>query len=234
MNFDKSDLKFSFNDFYEQNYDIEHIRSQTPKDVKQGDEREDWIITNLEYFSGLQSEIHEIPELKDSKKKHKEKVKEYFEKLDENYLETLNQEVCTIKDENNNDKVLYAKDICRSLINLHGKNNSNKPLPEEDIYKLLCTTVFNESEFDEGEKDRIYNLALLDSNTNRGYKNAFFPVKRHWIIEREKHGFYVPPCTKNAFMKSYTKKLSDFMNWTRIDANEYLEIIEEVIDTCRI
>ena len=80
----------------------------------------------------------------------------------------------------------------------------------------------------------MYNLALLDSSTNRGYQNAFFPVKRHWIIEREKHGYYVPPCTKNVFMKSYTNKLSDFMNWTRTDANEYLHKIEEVIDTCRV
>ena len=53
------------------------------------------------------------------------------------------------------------------------------------------------------ENDNISNLALLDDETNRGYGNAMFFIKRKKIIENDKQGIFVPICTKNVFLKYY-------------------------------
>ena len=71
----------------------------------------------------------------------------------------------------------------------------------------------------------ISNLTLLDSATNRSYKNAVFPLKRSTIIEREKTGTFIPLCTKNAFMKFYNKDVSQMSIWGKEDRNAYLNDI---------
>lgn len=52
---------------------------------------------------------------------------------------------------------------------------------------------------DEDVDNSIGNLTLLDSSTNRSYKNAVFPIKRARIITLDKEATFVPLCTKNAF-----------------------------------
>ena len=77
--------------------------------------------------------------------------------------------------------------------------------------------------------DNLSNLTLLDETTNRMYKNAFFPVKRNFIIQQEKQGIFIPLCTKNVFLKAYSKKLGEVMYWNNNDANDYLTEIENTL-----
>lgn len=67
----------------------------------------------------------------------------------------------------------------------------------------------------------IGNLTLLDAGTNRGYGNAIFPHKRRKLIALDKAGRFVPPCTKNAFLKYYSTKIDEMLIWTRLDAKEH-------------
>ncbi len=67
----------------------------------------------------------------------------------------------------------------------------------------------------------ISNLALLDSETNRGYKNAVFPLKRKTIIDREKSGVFVPICTKNVFLKYFSDYPPKISFWTQDDRDNY-------------
>ena len=60
-------------------------------------------------------------------------------------------------------------------------------------------------------------------------KNAFFPVKRNFIIQQEKQGIFIPLCTKNVFLKAYSKKLGEVMYWNNNDANDYLTEIENTL-----
>lgn len=80
-------------------------------------------------------------------------------------------------------------------------------------------------------KNNIGNLTLLDSKINRSYKNAFFPIKRAIIIEEDSKGNFIPPATKNVFLKQYSNKLSDMMNWTEDDIkayeNEIIKLLEK-------
>ena len=65
--------------------------------------------------------------------------------------------------------------------------------------------------------DGITNLALLDQKTNRGYKNAVFPLKRKTIIEQDKTGGFVPICTKECFLKYFSDYPPKVSFWTQED-----------------
>lgn len=73
------------------------------------------------------------------------------------------------------------------------------------------------------------NLALLDSKTNRGYKNSVFPEKRRKIIFKDKNGQFIPICTKNLFMKYYSNNTDHLYFWTQQDRADYLKNIIETL-----
>ena len=75
----------------------------------------------------------------------------------------------------------------------------------------------------------LSNLVLLDSGTNRGYKNAVFPVKREIIINKEKEGTFIPICTKNVFLKYYTRDPEQMTFWDKKDRSAYFDDIKKVI-----
>lgn len=78
----------------------------------------------------------------------------------------------------------------------------------------------------DGEADNsVGNLTLLDAGTNRSYGNAIFPMKRRRVIELDKAGRFVPPCTKNAFLKYYSNKVDEMLVWTRADAKEHQDAL---------
>ncbi|MGR0304049.1 DUF262 domain-containing protein [Acinetobacter beijerinckii] len=64
----------------------------------------------------------------------------------------------------------------------------------------------------------IGNLTLLDSTTNRSYKNAVFPIKRLKIITLDKEATFVPLCTKNVFLKYYSKQVDKMLYWEAKDS----------------
>ena len=76
----------------------------------------------------------------------------------------------------------------------------------------------------------IGNLALLDAQTNRSYKNAVFPLKRKRILGLDRAGTFVPLCTKNLFLKCYSEKIGNMMFWTRPDSESYrMAIVESLV-----
>lgn len=67
----------------------------------------------------------------------------------------------------------------------------------------------------------LSNLALLDMGTNRSYQNAIFPVKRKRIIELDREGTYVPPGTRNVFLKYYSPQAAQLLLWDADDQADY-------------
>jgi uncharacterized protein with ParB-like and HNH nuclease domain len=97
--------------------------------------------------------------------------------------------------------------------------------------------TIDENEFEDivdyvlGEEDNsLRNLCLLDSGTNRSYKNDSFKEKRKKIIEREIEGTFIPICTKNVFMKYYSANVKDIEVWNENDRTSYFEKIQKVIN----
>lgn len=81
-----------------------------------------------------------------------------------------------------------------------------------------------------GDDDNgIRNLCLLDRGTNRSYKNDSFKNKRNKIIENEKNGTFIPVCTRNVFMKYYSKGLKDLEIWNESDRTDYFEDLKNVV-----
>jgi hypothetical protein len=69
----------------------------------------------------------------------------------------------------------------------------------------------------------------LDSGTNRGYKNSIFPVKRKVIIGKDRNGIFIPPCTKNVFLKYYSDDIGNMQVWSKEDRFWYLEEINNIL-----
>lgn len=107
-----------------------------------------------------------------------------------------------------------------------------------------------DNQLSDDDKNQLWNFVLLDEATNKEYGNQIFPVKRAFIINKEK-GYkvkyewkngniddgnkieeiaFVPPCTKNVFAKTYTNMPSSMVNWTVKDAEGYLNDILEKLD----
>lgn len=129
-------------------------------------------------------------------------------------------------------------------------NDINKYLKGEsnDFDSLLEKILMSTGSISDG-LNKIWNFTLLDSSTNREYKNSIFPVKRAYIANKEK-GYktkkddknmlvpdvnskevaFIPPCTKNVFTKFYTPIPTSLTNWTETDAKKYLEDIEEKLN----
>ena len=163
--------------------------------------RGEWAKVHLEYYAGIN--------LDDKKRLNDSEIDQYIDK--------------NVIDDN-------VKEVCKYLLDLIRLYDDNKKTDEilkkvqEKFYEIHKNKIRDE------HINSISNLVLLDSSTNRAYKNSFFPVKRTYIIEKIKKGEFVPICTQNVFLKAYSKKFDDIMFWTEDDAQSYLEAI---INACK-
>jgi len=101
-----------------------------------------------------------------------------------------------------------------------------------DDFDALFNDVLEHFKENIEEEDihHISNLALLDSKTNRGYKNALFPVKRKTIIDRDKSGVFIPVCTKNVFLKYFTDYPPKISFWTAEDREKYMQDLQTTLE----
>lgn len=76
----------------------------------------------------------------------------------------------------------------------------------------------------------IENLALLTTKNNSSLSNGPFIEKREKIIEMDKDGEFIPICTKNVFLKYYTKNLSNVYFWSKQDQEDYKDSIIKTLE----
>ncbi|HAS6210936.1 TPA: DUF262 domain-containing protein [Vibrio vulnificus] len=174
----EADIRFPFDRYKQERWDIEHIRSQSDS-APVGAARIEWLSDIEAYFSG-------------SRFKEESLEKEH--------------EFATLANK------LLAQDRL------------------DDGFDGFYDEVV--SYFEQAEvswRDELGNLALLDSSTNRSYKNALFPIKRARIIDNDKRGVFVPICTKNVFLKYYSKSVIEPMHWSDLDAKDHQEAISQML-----
>jgi hypothetical protein len=159
--------------------------------------------------------------------------------------------------------LLFSKDIVDKNDKVTIKTAEYDLLPkiddfikESDESKLayfneLKSVIDNKrvSPFSEEETDNLWNLCLLDENTNKGYHNDVFSGKRRIInskaqgkiilVKEDFSGFeekdndkkgkpviaFIPPCTEKVFQKTYNPLPSGLLEWERNDAKAYLKNI---------
>ncbi|MBN3230063.1 DUF262 domain-containing protein [Pectobacterium brasiliense] len=174
----EADIRFPFDRYKQEKWDIEHIRSQTDS-VPVGAARQAWLKDIEVYFRGSRFKG-----------------------------ESLEQEQ-------------KFADLATKLLTLERIDD------EFGRFYNDVVNYFNKNE--ESLGDGLGNLALLDSSTNRSYKNALFPIKRARIIDNDKQGIFVPICTKNVFLKYYSQSVTELINWSESDAKDYQKAIGQTL-----
>lgn len=108
---------------------------------------------------------------------------------------------------------------------------SDAPKQADAAFEVLYERLLKYfQEADEAEPDHtVANLALLDSQTNRSYKNAPFAVKRQRVLSLDRHGVFVPLCTRNVFLKCYSARVDNMMFWRQSDKDDYLKTIADTL-----
>jgi hypothetical protein len=98
-----------------------------------------------------------------------------------------------------------------------------QPAPDASAFEEVFQAVrvlSGEGEARESDH-QISNLVLLDMGTNRSYRNAIFPAKRRRIIELDTEGVYVPPATRNVFLKYFNPDAGQVLLWDADDQVSY-------------
>lgn len=175
--------KFPFHLFKNENWDVEHIDSNTTNGLENEKDQKEWLKYSV---------------------------------LGANPSEEL------------------KKEIMDFLRNDKGK----KP------FEVLCQEIEKNNQSEswhnpEQDKNKVWNFVLLDAGTNRGYGNALFPAKRRCIIGKEQGKTYlidketlevslqdgaiafIPPVTKNVFLKYYNTSIDNLREWSKSDAEAY-------------
>ena len=125
-----------------------------------------------------------------------------------------------------------------SFENAYEEKNSDEFKKDEEFNKLREIMINENSEEGLSKDDEIKNLCLLDSTTNRTYKNSLFITKREMILKKAKgekdKGDYVYPlllCTERIFLKFYSNVDSDdnLNFWTKNNREAYLKDISKKV-----
>lgn len=125
----------------------------------------------------------------------------------------------------------------------HGQKKLDKFKNDKEFNKLRDIMIIDNFDNDDAKeyfstKDGIWNLCLLDSTTNRTYKNSLFITKREMILKKAKgemdKEYYVYPlllCTERIFLKFYSNVDSDdnLNFWTKNNREAYLKDISNKV-----
>ncbi|MBE6355247.1 DUF262 domain-containing protein [Treponema sp.] len=100
-----------------------------------------------------------------------------------------------------------------------------------DVLKDYRTLVLGTEEIAYDIDDNLFNLALVDKETNSALNNSFYDVKREILKSREKEGIYILPCTKKAFSKYYSDTPKEIEFWKIDDRKAYFDSIKKTISS---
>ena len=126
--------------------------------------------------------------------------------------------------ETDNDVVIDVKYLKEELLNIKTEN----PIDNEEFNNLRVRII---EAFDSNSKHWLDNMALLSRPDNSSLNNAIFPVKRDRIIELERQGHFIPPCTRNVFLKLYSRADNQPYFWSANDKEEYLAAIYDMFNS---
>lgn len=189
-------IRFAFDKYKKENWDVEHIDSQNDATLQEYDDRMRWL-KNVLFVLGME----QTQRSEELAKKCQSLIDRFTEKkqvVKEDYL-SFYQEV----------NKFYSAES-----------------GEDDSIVELTTQ----------KKDYLSNLTLLDSRTNREYKDAPFAYKRYCIVRYDRMGDrFIPLCTRNLFLKYYTdsdknSSYLDMMRWSSSDREGYIKAMHETVD----
>tara|TARA_R110002012_G_scaffold311981_1_gene522025 strand:+ start:12073 stop:13896 length:1824 start_codon:yes stop_codon:yes gene_type:complete len=152
----------------------------------------------------------------------KEKQKAWLK----NVIDYISDDPSVESEEKTSDEINTENNLRKDAITLMNSASFDND-QFESIYEQ--TIAMYDPKSDEDVDNSIGNLTLLDSSTNRSYQNAVFPIKRSRIIALDKEATFVPLCTKNAFLKYYSKHVDKMLFWESKDSQDHQQAMGEVL-----
>lgn len=125
-----------------------------------------------------------------------------------------------------------VRDIKTALQEIDKATNFGQTFQSLADRVIAVFSEHTESEISSSNNDvhSISNLALLSRDDNSALSNAVFEVKRQKILELDRRGDYIPPCTRNVFLKYYTGADAQQIHfWSPQDKESYLNAIVSIL-----
>lgn len=84
---------------------------------------------------------------------------------------------------------------------------------------------------DDEELHGIENLALLQRDLNSELNDAVFSLKRRRVLQHDFKGGFIPPCTRNVFLKYYSDANGQSLHiWGPSDRDAYVTALFDLVD----
>lgn len=197
-----SNHRFQFDRYKAETWDIEHIHA-VASEMRQGNipAHKQWLSSLLSYYLGRP-----------------------FNKTEDTDFSSI--------------EVGMARNLCEKGAGLL----QSEPFDEDAFFVLFSEIMKHLDKVDivEGEEEAssgvfptdhgLGNLTLLDSTTNRSYKNAIYSIKRQCILDLDKESRFIPVCTKNVFLKYYSgQNIPEMFIWSERDKNAYKEAVIDML-----
>ena len=187
--------------YKKEKWDVEHIDSNTTNPLSDLASQKEWVANTFELVDTSNAQFKQL----------RKKVKEFVCLSDKTDEEIFNPLFTTL---------------------------------QEQLLECVDSVGLNSDKL----KNQIGNFTLLDARTNRSYGNALFPTKRRFIIGKdqgirysvkydksldkgyqieESHGeiAFVPPVTKQIFLKYYSIVPNSNISWNEVDFVGYKQNI---------
>ena len=216
--------RFPFHLYKTEKWDVEHVDSNTTNNLKDNFSKLIWMLQYYDDYnrndSYNQLYNHVCRSLKEP----------YDEKNIKKQLENIPFELTDVTD-------------------------GRKKIKFDVIASEISDSKDKESKLNPEQKNQIGNFTLLDQSNNRGYGNSIFPSKRKEIMARDRNMAYqltydgnnqfkdeptrlesgnastfIPPVTRNIFMKYYTPTATNFATWDENDFDGYKTDIESLLE----
>jgi hypothetical protein len=123
--------------------------------------------------------------------------------------------------------------ICQRLFEIFKAKGDKQQEKANEVFHMIIDSLNIKEETlneDEDSRDYIWNQVLLDEGTNKSYGNAIFPYKRMRIIKNTTRGIFVPIGTYNVFVKAYSHRMTNMLEWDKMDAMRYLAEIFKTLN----
>jgi len=217
-----SNLRFPFDSFKTQQWDIEHIKAVANKPGRIETQRE-WF-KSIVFFHNNNALFQ--TELKNENNKWKLQQSQHIQGLN---LDIEKPGFGLLPPPDQKSTIRGLKEIHEQTIVTYINGISDFTAVFDDLYPIVMS-VFQEAESTQQIND-IGNLTLLDQSTNRSYQNDPYPLKRAKILDVDLEGIYVPLCTRNVFLKAYSTNLDNMLIWSDDDQQNYEARIKETLIT---
>lgn len=218
--------RFPFHYYKHTTWNEEHVAPATPFEPNRPDRCFQFAAQMLEYYTDISFyEKLESLTIENNKKPRNERKKK----------EALVKEVIRIVTPQYNEyiKNVNNADICKELLEIFKKKGENHEELADNVFNKIVESLgidANTLNEDDDRRDYIWNQVLLDEGTNKSYGNAIFPYKRMRIIKNTTKGIFVPIGTYNVFVKAYSHRMTNMLEWDDKDAMRYLAEIFKTLN----